>query len=383
MPFSPSKRSDINPFLAMDVLRNANKLEQEGRSIIHMEIGQPAATTPQPVLEEALRWLKRGRLGYTDALGLIDLRRRIARHYNEKYNVDIAEERVIVTTGSSGAFNLAFLAAFEVGDKVGLPSPGYPAYRNILMALGLEVVDIEITAEDRWTLSADKLRAVHKAHGLKGVLVASPANPSGTMLLPLVLKQIAETCDELGIRFISDEIYHGLVFDGQDHTAAACSDTAIIINSFSKYYCMTGWRVGWMIVPDNLVRPVERLAQSLFISTPELAQRAGIVAFDAIEPLEEIKAGYAKNRAFIASRLNEIGLSDFLPVDGAFYFYVNMRSLTNDTLSFSQKMLEEIGIAATPGADFDPSHGHQYMRFSFAGSHNQMEIAMDRLAVWL
>lgn len=383
MPFSSSNRSDISAFLAMDVLRNANRAEAAGQSVIHMEVGQPAAPAPAMVLKEAALWLARGRLGYTDALGLKPLRERIAQHYQDAYGVQIDPERVVVTTGSSAGFILAFLAAFDVGDAVGLPSPGYPAYRNILKALGLRVIEIETRAEDRWTLSVENLRRAHEAHTLKGVLVASPANPSGTMLTPPALRDIATCCEDWGIRFISDEIYHGLVFSGEARTAAAHSDSAIIINSFSKYYCMTGWRIGWMILPPELLRPVERLAQNLFISAPELSQRAARVAFDAKAELEEIKKGYARNRDILLARLPAMGLTDFLPVDGAFYVYVNCRDFTNDTQAFTARMLTETGIAATPGADFDPQNGHTYIRLSFAGAEADMIEAMDRLAPWL
>ena len=367
----------------MDVLRRANAAEREGKDVIHMEVGQPAASAPSSVIDEAQKWLAKGRLGYTDALGLDDLRKRIAQHYFEKYAVEIDPHRIAVTTGSSGGFNLAFLAAFDVGDKIGLPSPGYPAYRNILAALGLEVIEIETTADDRWTLSERALREAHERHGLKGVLVASPANPSGTMLTSDMLKRVCETCKELGIRFISDEIYHGLVFEGKEETALRYSDEVIVVNSFSKYFCMTGWRVGWMILPENMVRTVERLAQNLFISAPELSQRAGIAAFDAMAEFEVIKSGYADNRTIIMAALKKMELTDYHPVDGAFYFYVNVKNHTNDSLQFSQKMLDEIHVAATPGADFDPVRGHQYLRFSFAGSADNMQRAMERLGNWL
>ena len=383
MIISTSDRSEISSFLAMDVLRRANAAERAGKDVIHMEVGQPAASAPSIVIEEAQKWLAKGRLGYTDALGLDDLRKRIAAHYQEKYAVEIDPHRVAVTTGSSGGFNLAFLAAFDVGDKIGLPSPGYPAYRNILAALGLEVVEIETIAEDRWTLSERALREAHETHGLKGVLVASPANPSGTMLTSDMLKRVCDTCKELSIRFISDEIYHGLVFEGEEETALRYSDEVIVVNSFSKYFCMTGWRVGWMILPENMVRTVERLAQNLFISAPELSQRAGIAAFDAMAEFEVIKAGYAENRAIIMAALKSLNLDDYHPVDGAFYFYVNVKNHTNDSLLFSQKMLDEIHVAATPGADFDPVRGHQYLRFSFAGAAANMQRAMERLGNWL
>jgi len=383
MVFSSSKRSEINSFLAMDVLRNANQAERRGESVIHMEVGQPSAPAPSIVLQEAQKWLAKGRLGYTDALGIAPLRERIARHYSETYEVDLDPGRIAVTTGSSGGFNLAFLAAFDAGDKIGLPTPGYPAYRNILKALGLEVIEIPTSARERWTLSRESLLKAHREHGLKGVLVASPANPSGTMLSPQALREICESCAALGIRFISDEIYHGLVFNGEERTAAAYSNEAIVVNSFSKYYCMTGWRIGWMVLPENLVRPLERLAQNLFISPPELSQRAAIVAFDGRDELEQVKAGYGLNRELIAKRLPAMGLPDFLPADGAFYFYVNFKSFTNDTLAFSHRMLNEIGVAVTPGADFDPENGNQYMRFSFAGKHDDIKQAMDRMEPWL
>ncbi|MEX0285896.1 MAG: pyridoxal phosphate-dependent aminotransferase [Paracoccaceae bacterium] len=381
--FTPSKRSAISPFLAMDVLRDANAAEQQGRSVVHLEVGQPGAPAPKPVLEAARRCLETGRLGYTDALGIRDLRERIAQHYAEQYGVTVPADWVVVTTGSSGGFNLAFLAAFDVGDKVGLPTPGYPAYRNILAALGIEVVDIETTAADRWTLTEDNIRAAHAEHGLAGVLVASPANPSGTMLTPDALQAVCRTCDELGIGFISDEIYHGLTYEGDAHSALQYSDHVIVINSFSKYYCMTGWRIGWMILPEHMVRPVECLAQNLFISSPELSQRAALAAFDARDELEEIKRGYARNREILTNGLRDMGLDEFLPVDGAFYVYVNCRKFTNDTVDFCRRMLAETGVATTPGADFDPERGHQYMRLSFAGTQSDMKEALARMAAWL
>ena len=378
-----SNRSDINSFLAMDVLREANIATEAGRDVIHMEVGQPAAPVPTGVVDYATAILAKGRLGYTNALGISPLRERIARYYQEQHHLEISPERIAVTTGSSGSFNLAFLAAFDVGAKIGLPSPGYPAYRNILKALGLVVVDIETGPEDRWTLSVEALQRTHEREKLDGILVASPANPSGTMLSPEVLEGICAFCDDLGIRFISDEIYHRLVFVGKEDTAARYSDNAIVVNSFSKYYCMTGWRIGWMVMPENLVRPIEKLAQNLFISAPELSQWAGIAAMDETVYFDSIRDGYAKNRAMIAARLNEIGLTDYLPVDGAFYFYVDVSRLTNDSLQFSRKMLEEINVATAPGADFDTARGARFLRMSFAGAHGDMKTAMDRINKWI
>ena len=378
-----SERSNVEPFLAMDVLSAAKKLEADGQSIVHMEVGQPGAPAPKAVLEAARQALVDGRLGYTEALGISALRKRIAAHYAAAYGLAVPVDRVIVTTGSSAAFNLAFLAAFNAGDRVALPTPGYPAYRNILKVLGLKVVEIETDADSRWALTPEMIRAAHDKEPIRGVLIASPANPTGTMMAPDALEALMSTCRELGIRFISDEIYHGLVYAGRAACALAYDDEAIVINSFSKYYCMTGWRIGWMIVPADLLRPVERIAQSLYISPPDLSQRAAVAAFDATDELEAVKAGYARNRALLLERLPQIGFDELLPVDGAFYVYAGVRRFSNDSLAFSKKMLIEAGVAATPGADFDQGRGHRYIRFSFAGSHDDMGEALDRLGRWL
>lgn len=381
--FSPSRRSAVEPFLAMDVLRAAVEREAASAKIVHMEVGQPGAPAPTPVLEAARAALADGRFGYTEALGIRALRTRIARHYGEAYGLDIAPDRIAVTTGSSAGFNLAFLAAFDVGDRIALATPGYPAYRNILGALGLDVVDIEVGAETRHVLTPELLIRAHQAAPLAGVLVASPANPSGTMMSPEALRDLVRTADRLGIRFISDEIYHGLVYEGTAETALKFSDTAIVVNSFSKFYCMTGWRIGWMVLPEALVRPVERLAQNLYISPSDLSQRAALAAFDARAELEAVKAGYAANRRLLLDRLPAIGFEDHLPVDGAFYVYASVRRFSNDSVDFAQRMLVEAGVAATPGPDFDRSRGHGYIRFSFAGSEADIEEAVKRLGAWL
>src|SRR5690606_35952443 len=272
----------------------------------------------------------------------------IARHYGEAYGIDIAADRVVVTTGSSGGFNLAFLAAFDAGDRVALPSPGYPAYRNILTALGLEVVEIATGPETRYALEAETVARIHAERPLAGVLVASPGNPSGTVMPREAMERLAATCRELGIWLISDEIYHRLTYGAPAATALAFSEEAIIVNSFSKYYCMTGWRVGWMIVPERLVRPVERLAQNLYISAPELSQRAAVAAFEATAELEIVKAGYAESRSLLLDVLPGLGFDDIAPADGAFYIYAGVRKLANDSAEFCRRMLEEAGVAITP-----------------------------------
>jgi aspartate/methionine/tyrosine aminotransferase len=378
-----SARSAVEPFLAMDVMAAAAELEAAGRNIIHMEVGQPGAPAPKPVLAAAAEALRDGRLGYTEALGVRALRERIARHYRDAYRIEVPAARVMVTTGSSGGFNLTFLGAFDPGDRIALASPAYPAYRNILKALGLVAVEIEVGPATRWALTADHIERAHAEAPLAGVLVASPANPTGTMTAPEELQSIAECSQALGIRFISDEIYHGLVYAGRAETALRFSNDAIVINSFSKYYCMTGWRVGWLVLPEDLVRPFERLSQSFYISVPELSQRAAIAAFDSTEELEAVKAGYASNRDTLLERLPEIGFDELLPVDGAFYVYASVARFTNNALDFASRMLSEAGVAATPGPDFDHQRGHRYMRFSFAGTEAAIGEGIDRLAHWL
>ncbi len=281
-----SKRAAVDPFLAMDIMAEANALAAKGKDIVHMEIGQPGAPAPQAVLAAAQKALVDGRIGYTDAMGIRALRERIAAHYDEQYGVSVSPDAVAVTTGSSAGFNLSFLALFDVGDRIVLPSPGYPAYRNILISLGLEVVEIETRAEDRWCLTAEEILAAHEEKPIKGVLIASPANPSGTIMEADALKAVVELCDELGVWFISDEIYHRLEYGMKAETALRFSPNVVIINSFSKYYCMTGWRIGWMILPEAARRAVECLSQSLYLCPPMLSQVAAMAAFDATEELD-------------------------------------------------------------------------------------------------
>ena len=382
--FQPSSRSQVAPFIAMEVLAAAAERERAGHRVIHMEVGQPGAPAPSAVVAAAKRAVE-GRLGYTEALGIRPLREAIAAHYARAYGIEVAPDRVAVTAGSSGAFTLAFLAAFDVGARIAMPTPGYPAYRNLLAALGLAAVEIECGRDTRWALTPEMIRAAHAEKPLAGVLVASPANPTGTMYTPAALAALVRTCDELGIWFISDEIYHGLVYDGVQSTALASSDRAIVINSFSKYYCMTGWRIGWMIMPEVLVKPIDRLAQNLTLSNNEISQRAAVEAFspEATVELDRVKAGYASNRAYLLEHLPRLGFEDLFPVDGAFYAYASIARFSNDSLDFVGRMLNEAGVAATPGPDFDAARGNRYVRFSFAGTRADMEEAVARLGGWL
>ena len=378
-----SRRSNVASFIAMDVMRTANALEARGESILHLEVGQPGEPAPRAARDAAERALASETLGYTDALGRPSLRQRIARHYGETYGLEVDPARVIVTTGSSGAFTLAFLALFDAGDGVGITDPGYPAYRNILAALGLEPRSMPVGGATRWQLNADIVRAAHRERPLRGVLVASPANPTGTMLTPEALADLVGACREDGIAFISDEIYHGLTYGVPQASALETSDDVIVINSFSKYFCMTGWRIGWMVVPERLERVMERLAQNLFISPPTLSQVAAEAALDARADLDAIRDGYAANRDRLIAGLSEIGLDRFAPADGAFYLYADISRFSNDSAEFATRMLHEIGVAATPGLDFDPEEGSSYLRFSYAGTADVIDQAVDRIAGWL
>jgi aspartate/methionine/tyrosine aminotransferase len=346
-------------------------------------VGQPAANAPSTALNAAKAALEAGRVGYTTALGTPSLRARIARHYREQHSLDVDPARIVVTTGSSGGFILAFLSLFEPGDRVAIASPGYPPYRNILRALGCVPVEIEISAATRWAITKEALLAEHEREPLTGVIVASPANPTGTMIAPEQLSELISACSGAGIRFISDEIYHGLEYAFVGETAAKFSNDVVVINSFSKYFCMTGWRVGWMVVPESYVRPIERLQQNLAISVPTLSQVAAEAAFEGRAEMEVIKRGYEENRRILIEGLPKAGLDNFLPADGAFYLYANVARFTNDSLDFARKMLDEAGVAATAGVDFDTARGSHYLRFCYAGSAAEMYEAVERIGNWL
>lgn len=361
----------------MDVMEAARREEARGRDIIHMEVGQPGTPAPRAAREALAKAVQAGDpMGYTVALGLPALRARIARHYRDWYGVDLDPERVIVTAGSSGAFILAFLALFDAGDSVVIGDPGYPSYRNTFQALGVNVRGVP-------TGPATRFQPVPADLGdADGMLVASPANPTGTMLGEAELRALADACKARGAAFISDEIYHGLNWTGRCVSALEVTDDAYVINSFSKYFSMTGWRVGWMVVPQNHVRVIERLAQNLFICPPHASQLAALAAMDAQEELEANKAAYARNRDIVLNGLPDAGFARFAPCDGAFYVYADVSDLTDDSMAFAARMLAEVGVAATPGVDFDPERGARWLRFSFAGAESDMIEGMRRLRNW-
>jgi aspartate/methionine/tyrosine aminotransferase len=377
-----SKRSTIDPFIVMDVMGEANARQAAGDDIIHMEVGQPATPAPRAARIRAREALEGKRLGYTEALGMPALRERIARFMGERYGVTISPERVVVTSGSSAGFVLAFLALLDQGDALGLPSPGYPCYRQILKALGINPLLVATSGQGRWmptTADVDQLAAT----GAAGLLLASPNNPTGTMALSPRLAEIAAASRRQNLWLISDEIYHGLEYEAPAETALAHFDEVVVVNSFSKYFSMTGWRIGWLVVPEALVRPIERLIQNLYISPSAISQEAALGAFDGIEELEQIKRGYARNRDMLLEEMPRAGLSSILPADGAFYLYADVSRFTPDSAAFAKAMLKDIGVAATPGMDFDPDRGASYLRLCYAGPEDAMHEAARRIATWL
>jgi aspartate/methionine/tyrosine aminotransferase len=380
---TPSARSDVPAFMVMDVMAAAARIEAAGGHVIHLEVGQPAAPAPTTAITAAREALTSGRLGYTETLGITSLRARIARHYQETYQLAIDPARIVVTTGSSAGFILAFLALFEPGDRVAVALPGYPPYRHILSALGCEPVAIATTQATRWAITPEMLLAAHREAPLKGVLVASPANPTGTMMTAEALRDLIGAAQGAGIRFISDEIYHGLDYAFAAETAARMSEDVVIINSFSKYFCMTGWRIGWMVAPEALIRPLDRLQGNLAISVPTLSQIAAEAAFDGRAEMEAVKHGYEENRRILLDGLPKAGFEKILPVDGAFYLYADVSRFCDDSFEFAKRMLAETHVAATPGVDFDPLAGRHFMRFCYAGAAAQMREAVERIGAWL
>ena len=375
-----SKRSEIPPFYAMEVLKAANEREADGTRVMHMEVGEPGAGTPAKVLAAAARALKEDPLGYTEALGLPELRRAIAGHYRDAYDLAVPEERIAVTTGSSGGFLLTLVSAFDAGDRIGLGVPYYPAYTNMVRALNLEAVPIATTARTHFQPTPE---LVAQAGRLDGLLVASPANPTGSMLNDAELSALSAYCEAEGIRLISDEIYHGITYGAPAVSALAHGLNAVVLNGFSKYFCMTGWRLGWMVLPDDLLRPVERIAQNLFVSPPNISQRAAVAAFGCREELDANVAVYAENRRLLLDELPEIGIKDLAPADGAFYIFANVSHLTNDSSDWCRRLLDEAAVAITPGVDFDPERGAAYVRISFAGSTDDIREIIRRLRDWL
>jgi aspartate/methionine/tyrosine aminotransferase len=382
MSLKVAERALVPPFIVMDVMSAAAAREAAGARVLHLEVGQPATGLPRAAAHRLAHLIETEPLGYTVALGIPALRERISRMYREEHGADVPPERILVTTGSSAAFQLAFLAAFAAGDRVGVPAPGYPAYRHILRALGVEPVTLPVGPDSRYQPTV----AVMEAHGgdrLDGLILASPSNPTGTVIPPDDLRALAAWCDEKGVRLISDEIYHGIVFGDPAVSAAALTPNALVINSFSKYYAMTGWRLGWMVAPPDMIRPLECLAQNMFISAPTLSQHAGLFAMDCTDELRANVARYAANRALLLDALPKAGFDRLAPADGAFYLYADVSRLTNDSPDFCARMLRETGVAATPGLDFDAEQGNRFVRFSFAGSTEDMAEAARRLTDWM
>lgn len=372
-----SSRGDVDPFIVMDVMEAARAEEARGRSIIHMEVGQPGTPAPAAARAALVAAMAAGPLGYTVALGLPALRARIARLYRDWYGLDLDPARVVVTSGSSAAFLLAFTSLFDSGDGVAIAEPGYPSYRNILKALGMVPVGLATEAEARFQPTPETLPA-----GIKGLLVASPANPTGSMLGRDALAALAGACAARGIAFVSDEIYHGIQYGSRPVSALEVTDAVYVINSFSKYFSMTGWRIGWMVVPEAHVRRIERLAQNLFICPSHASQVAALAALDATEELEANCAAYAANRALLLEGLPKAGFGRIAPPDGAFYIYADVSDRTDDSRALAARLLAETGVAVTPGLDFDPRRGHRTLRFSYAGATADIAEALRRLAAW-
>jgi aspartate/methionine/tyrosine aminotransferase len=376
----PSRRGEIAPFYVMEVMKAAAARERVSGDVLHLEVGQPSTGAPAQVLKAAGNALGSNRLGYTDATGIPELRERIAVHYGERYGVAVDPARVVITMGASGAFVLAFLAAFDPGQRVAVTEPGYPCYRNTLEAFGVEAVPIPVGPQTRFVPTSELLA---QAGPLDGLMVASPANPTGTALRPEELADVAGFCAHNDVRLIADEIYHGIEYGERVPTALSAAPEAVVLQSFSKYYSMTGWRLGWMIVPADLVRPIERLGQNLFISAPTLSQLAALAAFDATEELDANVMRYAANRQILLDGLGEVGLKNYASPDGAFYFYINVSHLTGDSQELCRIWLEELGVACTPGIDFDPVQGHRYIRLSYSESTADIAEATRRIADWI
>ena len=374
-----STRADVDPFIVMDVMEAARRAEEGGRHIIHMEVGQPGTGAPKGAVDAVARAMADGPLGYTVALGLPELRARIARMYGEWYDVDLNPDRVVITPGSSGGFILAFTALFDTKDKVGIGAPGYPSYRQILSALDLTPVDLPAAPANRY----QPVPADVAGMDLAGLMVASPANPTGTMLDRAAMGALIDAAHDQDASVISDEIYHGIEYEAKAVTALELTDEAYVINSFSKYFSMTGWRVGWMVVPEDHVRVVERIAQNMFICAPHVSQIAALAAMDCEDELQANLAVYKVNRDLMLKGLPEAGFGTIAPPDGAFYVYADVSDVTNDSRAFAAEILEHAGVAVTPGLDFDPVRGHQTLRFSYARSTADIEEGLSRLQAFM
>jgi aspartate/methionine/tyrosine aminotransferase len=382
---SVARRAGIPPFYVMDVWLAAAERQRTHGDLVNLSAGQPGAGAPAPVLAAAEKALRSGPLGYTVALGIPELRQAIADSYGAKFGLAAGVDDVVLTTGSSGGFLLAFLACFDVGDRVAIASPGYPCYRNILSALGCEVVEIECGEETRFQPTVAMLDALDPP--VQGVIVASPANPTGTVIPPPELAAIAMWCDTRGVRLISDEVYHGLVYPGAPQTSCAwqTSRNAVVVNSFSKYYAMTGWRLGWLLVPEELRRAVDRLTGNFTICPPVLPQHAAVAAFtpEAVAEADGHLRHYASNRETLIAGLRQLGVTRLAPADGAFYVYADVSDFTGDSLRFCETLLADTGLAIAPGIDFDTMRGNSFVRLSFAGPSRDIDEALRRLGPWL
>ena len=376
-----SNRSLIPPFIVMDVMRAANERAASGSDVLHLEVGQPSSPAPKKVIETAQFVLADDKLGYTDALGISLLREKISGHYRDTYGVNLDPKRIVITSGSSGGLLLSFLSSFDVGDCVGMATPGYPAYKNMLKSLGVKVVEVPVDSKSHFQLNPEVLDKL--SENLDGLIISSPSNPTGSMISSSGMRDLVDWCDRRGTRLISDEIYHGIVYGEQASTALSYGTDVIIINSFSKYFSMTGWRLGWMVIPESMIRSIECLAQNLYISPPSLSQMAAVAVFDCMDELNENVARYRINRDILLEKLPNAGLERFAPVDGAFYIYANVSHLTNDSSEFCKRMLSEIGVAMTPGIDFDGINGKSYVRLCFAGATQDINQAAARLQKWL
>ena len=374
-----SKRGNVEPFIVMDVMENARKAEDRGEDIIHMEVGQPGTAAPIKAQQALIRQMRNDSLGYTVALGLPALRSRISRLYGEWYNVDLDPKRVVVTSGSSGGFILSFASLFDVRQKVGIGSPGYPSYRQILKAQDLEPVLIDTKIENKYQLTSNDI----KNKSLSGVLIASPANPTGSMVDYKTMESLINTAIEENISFISDEIYHGIEYENKAVSALQITNECYVINSFSKYFSMTGWRIGWMVVPEDHIRQIERLAQNMFICAPHASQVAALHAIDCKDELNTNLATYKKNRELMKTGLMEAGFTKISPPDGAFYIYADISEFSDDSIEFTKLVLKEAKVAITPGLDFDPKRGGTTVRFSYARSTSDIINGLKRLNLFM
>ena len=376
------RNHDLMPFHALEILKRAKAIEAGGRVVCHLEVGEPGAPPAPKVIEAVGKALPQAQ-GYTNAKGLIELREALAGYYADQHGVTVDPDSILATMGSSAGFIIAFHAAFPPGSRIAITRPGYPAYVNTLVGLGFEIAEIPLAAETGWQLRGSDIEAAYKLQPFAGMLFASPANPTGAAVDRAGLQDIVDTCKRLGVQLISDEIYHGLDYRGASVSALEVTREAIVINSFSKYYCMTGWRIGWMVLPEHLLRRAEILQQNLFISAPTLSQIAATAALGERDYSEEQKAHYAENRILLNDGLRTLGFEVGSLSEGAFYVYAGISKFSNDSMSFCEALLEESGVASAPGIDFDRSGGRSFVRFSYAGKRQTMELALERMATFL